>query len=872
MSGSRRDALALGLLALLPVIAHAPAWWESRLLGPGDGAALHFPLRALVWDAYRRGEVPGWNPTIFLGTPLLAAYRPGAFFPPMLALALLPPLPAFQVLVLGSLSAAAALTFLYLRRLGANRLGAYAAGLFFSLGPYLVGHLGDTATVVAAPLLPLLLLAAESHVHRASAGRALGLAASLALLLLAGSPEAARAGGALLAGRLLVARFFPSGPRPPSWRATAMAIVAGVLLAAPQVIPTLFAAAEAGRQVTGVAGSEEPVHQGLTGLALRYVSHTPAPSLALAALPLTLTQTPVRVLALALAVCVGLQWGRGPLSAPGALALVFDLTLSVLAGLSLSAQWATRAQPWGRRLRAYFLFACLASAVALSVSAAALGPLPQTLAGAVGVLALSLVLYFPLAGSPDTVKAGLWLLPLTVSFLLQPHGRRIWDTAPTRQQLFEGTITRQAIDRAMGAAAGERVLTLTRDWPREEAVDLAYANLGWLDGRRSANGYDPMAPLRTRLALGGMSASGTLPGAFFRSDPARLEMLDVRWVQVPLSALTANADAAGLGDPLDFAVERGRSRFFPLPTAPATDVVLASHLADAVAVRDGEVVAVVHVRLASGRELPLPLRAGEHTAEWAWDRPDVRSHVAHARAPVLESWKADGFEGHHYLATLPLPGRYLVDGVRVERAAGAGYLVLSRLAVRDTVSGRRTPVSLAAAYVSDTARVREVAATPAVRLFALPVTARHARVADRLQLLPDDAAVLRALGGGGLDPRRDALAVRAEARELVMPAGASASRAEVARAEGGRLDVLAEGPGLLVIAEGWDRGWSAAVDGEAAPLFRVDHAQMALPLPAGRHRISLRYRPPGLWGGAILSVAAAFGLAAWWARERGRRG
>ncbi|HEY3119558.1 MAG TPA: YfhO family protein [Vicinamibacteria bacterium] len=869
---ARRDALALALLAILPVVAHAPAWWGSRLLGPGDGAVLHFPLRALVWQAYQRGELPGWNPTIFLGTPLLAAYRPGAFFPPMAPLALLPPFAAFQVLVLASLSAAAVLTFLYLRRLGANRLGAYAAGLFFSLGPYLVGHLGDTATVVAAPLLPLLLLAAESHVQRASAGRVIGLAAALALLLLAGSPEAARAGGALLAGRLLVARFFPSGPRPPSWRATAAAIGAGVLLAAPQLVPTLFAAADAGRQVTGLAGSEEPVLPGLTGLALRYVSHTPAPSLALAALPLTLTQTPVRVLALALAVCVGLQWGRGPLSAPGALALVFDLTLSVLAGLSLSTQWSTRTQPWGRRLRAYFLFASLASAVALSVSAAALGPLPQTLAGAVGVLALALMLYFPLAGSPDTLKAGLWLLPLTVSFLLQPHGRRIWDGAPTRNQLFEGTITRQAIDRAVGTLGGERFLTLARDWPREEAIDLAYGNLAALAGRRSANGYDPMAPLRTRLALGAMSAGGTLPGAFFRTDPARLEMLDVRWVQLPLSALTARADVAGLGDRLDLTIEPGRPRFFPLPIMPASEVVLASHLADAVAVGNGEVVAVVHLRLASGRELPLPIRAGEHTAEWAWDRADVRSRVAHARAPVLESWPAGGFEGHRYLATLVLPGRYHVDGARLERAPGSGHFVLSRLAVRDSVSGRLAPVSLPSAYVSDMARLREVAVTPAVRLFALPLTARHARVADRLRLLADDDAVLRALGGGGLDPHRDALAVQAEVPDLTMPDGAQSSRAEVARAEGGRLDVLAEGPGLLVVAEAWDRGWSAEVDGHAARIFRVDHAQMALPLPAGRHRIALRYHARGLLAGAGLSLGAALGLAGWWMRERAANG
>ena len=61
----------------------------------------------------------------------------------------------------------------------------------------------------------------------------------------------------------------------------------------------------------------------------------------------------------------------------------------MLAGLSLSAQWRARREPAGARLRAYFLIAALASAAVLSVAAAALGPLPESLAGAVGVLALA---------------------------------------------------------------------------------------------------------------------------------------------------------------------------------------------------------------------------------------------------------------------------------------------------------------------------------------------------------------------------------------------------------------------------------------------------------------------------------------------------
>src|SRR6266568_4662960 len=93
-----------------------------------------------VWRAYARGDLPSWNPGAFSGTPLLAAYRPGGFYPPMPVLALLPPFLAFQLLVLASLAAAGMLTYTYLRRIGAGRVGAYASGLMFALGPCLVAH------------------------------------------------------------------------------------------------------------------------------------------------------------------------------------------------------------------------------------------------------------------------------------------------------------------------------------------------------------------------------------------------------------------------------------------------------------------------------------------------------------------------------------------------------------------------------------------------------------------------------------------------------------------------------------------------------------------------------------------------------------
>src|SRR5262249_51046697 len=149
----------------------------------------------------------------------------------------------------------------------------------------------------------------------------------------------------------------------------------------------------------------------------------------------------------------------------------------------------------------------------------------------------------------------------------------------------------------------------------------------------------------------------------------------------------------------------------------------ATHLSNAVAVAGGQRVARLEVRLASGRSLPLELVAGRDTAEWSYDRADVRGSVRHPRATLLESWSERGFLGHRYLATLALPGRYLVDGVRIEALPGAGVLTLSRMSMADAVGGRIQPFALASAFVSDLSVFQELLAIPGVRLYELPASA-----------------------------------------------------------------------------------------------------------------------------------------------------
>jgi hypothetical protein len=346
---------------------------------------------------------------------------------------------------------------------------------------------------------------------------------------------------------------------------------------------------------------------------------------------------------------------------------------------------------------------------------------------------------------------------------------------------------------------------------------------------------------------------------------------------VPTAALAVPADRDGLGDSLDVLLEPPRPKRFSVPFTRATQVRIASFLSGATSVPQGEIVAECVALLASGREIWLPIRAGVHTAEWAWERPDVRQVVLHERAPILLSFPVrDGFEGHQYLGVLQLPGRLAVVGLRFRAWPGAPPLTLLKAGLRDGETKRDQGVGLASGYLSDEVRLVEAAGTPLVTLFEVRRGVGPARVVSSLRRLPDERRVGDFLGSPtrlGVDVAHEALAAAGDVEGVTLPTGSRSSEAVVARARGGRLVVRAAGPGLLVLSEGWDPGWQAWVDRARARALRVNGDRLGVVLGEGTHRVLLRHRARGLEAGLALALVGAAGLGAIVGKDvLGRRG
>jgi len=79
----------------------------------------------------------------------------------------------------------------------------------------------------------------------------------------------------------------------------------------------------------------------------------------------------------------------------------------------------------------------------------------------------------------------------------------------------------------------------------------------------------------------------------------------------------------------------------------------------------------------------------------------------------------------------------------------------------------------------------------------------------------------------------------------------------------GRWTVFAERPSLFVTSYAWMDGWHATVDGKPEPVARTNALVLGVPVPAGTHRVTLAFTPPGWTTGrniSLLAVVAVVGL------------
>jgi hypothetical protein len=169
-------------------------------------------------------------------------------------------------------------------------------------------------------------------------------------------------------------------------------------------------------------------------------------------------------------------------------------------------------------------------------------------------------------------------------------------------------------------------------------------------------------------------------------------------------------------------------------------------------------------------------------------------------------------------------------------------------------------------------------ALPPYRVYENRQALPRAFVVPEAQPLPDRAAVLPALKS--TDFRRRVLLedFRPPREEPAASAVMSFRAAAVREYRPNRVSIEVDGPGpgYLVLADPWFPGWTCAIDGREARVYRANYVFRAVQLPAGSREVVFTFAPASYRWGKIISggtVVAVLALSLWAlaARVRGLR-
>lgn len=281
MSSRRFETWRIRAAWIFGLLVATVAFWKLRIidaatetrigLGNLDIFTEHLPMADYGFGKLAGGSVPFWNPYQLTGMPFLAVPHVGLFYPANWIYALWDPSIATELSFIGH-SFFAGIGFLLLARLlGWSWLAGFVAASTFMWSGWMTFYANQASLVSGMSWLPITIYLVE-RTTRDDRIAGIGVAIAVACQVLNGATEFfvynLYAAGAWTLLRLL--QLVRGGSlRTALWRGTGLlaAVAAGVLLASPQLWPSLVLASQSLRGESGIIleqsitlGSLSPQH------------------------------------------------------------------------------------------------------------------------------------------------------------------------------------------------------------------------------------------------------------------------------------------------------------------------------------------------------------------------------------------------------------------------------------------------------------------------------------------------------------------------------------------------------------------------------------------------------------------------------------
>ncbi len=896
--------MACGFVVLffcgLYLLYFSPALLNQSLLAPGDGEIYYLPFFNLPVNEL-------WNDLILSGYPVALDIQAMTFYP----LRWLSP--SFNMLVISAYVVAAVGMFGFCLRLTGSRLGAVTAALITSGSGFMLGHLGHLSIIHAAAWVPWILWSLLTVRASAAKGIALGAIAT-ALCIYGGHPQVSVI-GLLFSGAYAVFLAVEESRRTSIAEGITylckctMLFLAGLILAGPALVGLIDSGSNSVRSAWSIADFGSFSHDIHTLRMLwfpnLYGGQPTGPYGAYSG-PFNLTELTLYAgigsWILALAAVIGFR--RNPSVWFWMIAIVFSLLLAM--GTSTPLGELVYEIPVLGKFRAqarygwvFILSVSILAAYGMAaVMSGALHRKAKLLVLAVGAATLLLVIVAVAVDFPSNVgmstaepwrHPAIWvplvimlLTMLVMAFWLWKPGHAAsalllivlfldlasfgwfhdWHYLPAGSAVQSGP--RYAQPPSILTAGDGRLLTQgAQDWP----AGTLRPNVNITAGVPLATGYGPLLSARYAQVTGA-DTTGGFPGT--RSDAPLLDVLGIRWI----AGVPEAGDSQLIGNGCGMASPRASVRYVVPESMRADRVRIISHMACSEDLANGYTAATLHVIDNNKVEhVALPVKVGEQTGEWAYDRKDLTGVIAHSRPAIAESFDAGGFRGHYYEGTWSIEPDSL-STIEVTAAPDAKVpLKILHVQIHDEITGTwKALAEEGEASPPEIARPIDWGGEIPLRersgYRGMAWLACHTRQAD---LATTTALLSGKQGGERIDPFTTALTEK----KLVLSGACNrkASAKVVERRNGfWRIRTQADGLGILVVSSAYHAGWMAELDGIPLEVRPVDGILLGLPVGSGEHEVVLKFRPPAFIGALGLSLATLLVLFAWlgwnWLRSR----
>ncbi|HEX4947445.1 MAG TPA: hypothetical protein VFZ34_12305, partial [Blastocatellia bacterium] len=895
---SPRLLTALILIAI-PLLFFYPALLGQVVLMPGDGWVQNFGVRVLAGKMLASGQLPLWNPYIFAGMPLLASVYPGVLYPPNWLFAVLPPVAAMNAVVLLSYEIAIIGSYLYARKIGSSRTGALIAASLFSLGGFMIVHLGHTSRIAAAAWLPWVLLALE-HLYEKAEWRWVTLGAIfLGLQFVAGEPQMTF-NTALVCGMYVLFCLLRRKQGSSRIRFLLSGFVMG-LSGALFSLSLYFPARELQQQSARAqldynyfAAFSLPPRQLLTfifpyffgGGGISPYLQAPWGNSFWGETSVSVSAGYIGLLGLMLAFIAVWRWRHNTMIVFWTVAVLLSLLLALGDYLPFGLNQLLYRIPvynlfrgsYRHLLEYTFAVAMLAGLGVTEIARAKIQPrliaavivLLGVLVSVVAILYCFFLHRFPAAG-PRLKEFGQFSNPEAFVPVLCFLASAICLWCYARQQTYATKILLIVVaiadvstfswffewHNASGELAKRLPDAATVQYLKAKESDLNsfrivshgalpfsrnyeelnFPNNSIVRGLQSVNGYDVLQLERFKDIAGNMTSEGTVQDRnAFGTAHRGFDLLNVKYfLRERKSGSIAGREITHAGirfaeTPINLKLARGARFEAVLNAIPATEIAFVSTLANSADLPDNTPLLKIKLHTTQQKVIEREFVVGRDSSEWAYHRPDVKASIKHQRATVIESYPAEGFEGHRYLARLRFE-RAEINRIEIDFVAPSAEIVIARAALHDEASGNSVQLDN-----EDLApeRWHKLETFGEVEIYENLCQLPRAWLAEEIQVKPRDE-VVQAIqtglfrDGTSFDPQKTALLEWEDfgGKEFSLPPTSKQTNAAINIThylpQRIQIETNHSAPAFLVLSEIYYRGWDARIDGAKASVYRVNH-------------------------------------------------